>query len=107
MIKVIRQGDVILWPVTEASPKKEDVKREGQRLILAHGEVTGHAHAIMEPEVSAFFGEDGCRYLEVPKSVPGAVLSHEEHSAVTLDPGLYRVVQQREWQPEAIRPVAD
>jgi hypothetical protein len=32
---------------------------------------------------------------------------HEEHQPITLEPGIYRVWQQREYTPEAIRRVVD
>jgi hypothetical protein len=32
---------------------------------------------------------------------------HEEHGPITLDPGMWRVVRQREYHPEAIRTVMD
>ena len=44
------------------------------------------------------------RYLQV---VETTALKHEEHATVPLPKGVYRVVQQREYSPEAIRNVAD
>ena len=32
---------------------------------------------------------------------------HEEHGAITLPKGWFRVVRQREYVPGAVRPVAD
>lgn len=34
-------------------------------------------------------------------------LTHEEHSTILIEPGIYKVVQQREYTPEAIRDIKD
>lgn len=44
----VRQGDVLITPIS-ARPEEHhigEVLVEGKRIVLAHGEVTGHAHAI-------------------------------------------------------------
>lgn len=94
-----RQGDVFLRKMT-VSPEglKENGKsipRDKGRVILAYGEVTGHAHAIKEKEVE-FLEFDGRRFLMVTKL---AQLTHEEHGTIKLDPGTYEVIQQREYEP--------
>ena len=43
---MFRQGDVLIIPVAKLPDCLEPMKRERGRVILAHGEVTGHAHAI-------------------------------------------------------------
>jgi hypothetical protein len=42
--KTYRQGDVLLIETTETARGKD--AREKGRIILAHGEMTGHAHEI-------------------------------------------------------------
>jgi hypothetical protein len=45
----IRQGDVFLIPVAKLPAGCKAIQPEGgRRFVLAHGEVTGHAHAIYE-----------------------------------------------------------
>ena len=45
----IRQGDVYLVPVAKLPAGCTPIEPEGgRRFVLAHGEVTGHAHAIYE-----------------------------------------------------------
>ena len=90
-------------------------EREGGAHVLAHGEATGHRHAIYD---------DGAELLEPKPAAPDAVerrdgnvlylrvtqpvaLRHEEHAAIGLAPGNYRVTRQREYSPEEIRTVAD
>ena len=45
-----RQGDVLIERVAKVPAGLKPVAREAGRIVLAHGEVTGHAHAIAEPE---------------------------------------------------------
>lgn len=143
----LRQGDVLLARIggTDALPKDaKAVTRDKGRVVLAYGEVTGHAHAIMEPnaelftngrerwlvirpaelhEHTALFKEGyvpPCEVVEGPVRLAdhaglvrmtvltsGAVLEHEEHGAIVLDAGTYKLPGQREFTPEAIRNVAD
>ncbi|WP_435240950.1 hypothetical protein [Streptomyces cucumeris] len=106
-----RQGDVLIVPVTpeELPPGTGTLPaapRDGRgRLVLALGEVTGHAHAVVGPgtlvrEPGAF----GVAYLHLPE---GGRVVHEEHAAIPLPKGWYRVVRQREYTPGAVRVVAD
>jgi hypothetical protein len=82
------------------------------RVILAYGEVTGHAHEVVPavdnrddvPPMELFQEPDGSRLLVIRKP---AALKHEEHSAIDLAVGHYKVIRQREYSPEAIRNVAD
>lgn len=105
MTVMYRQGDVLIKKVDSipAEAKKVDWKKEG-RVILAYGEVTGHAHATALSYATMLQTEAGQRYLQIKE---GAQLTHEEHATITPEPGCYEVVQQREYTPEAIRNVAD
>ncbi|MCW1959833.1 MAG: hypothetical protein KIH64_015065 [Mycobacterium sp.] len=44
----LRQGDVQLQPVSVLPEGCTEIPAEGNRIVLAHGEVTGHAHAIYD-----------------------------------------------------------
>ena len=92
----IRQGDVLLVPVDTAPPA--DAARTSE-VVLALGEVTGHAHRLSGAAVLEW-QKGGSRFVRVLGSEPGA-LSHEDHDPVparVVPPGqTYRVVQQREW----------
>lgn len=99
-----RQGDVLVERVERLPDGLKPVEREQGRVVLAHGEVTGHAHAIKN-RIAKFFGtEKGERFLSLEKPCD---LVHEEHSTIALPAGNYRVSIQREYTPEAIRNVAD
>lgn len=95
-----RQGDVLLIRV-EAAPAGETrpVPREGERIVLAHGELTGHAHAIADADAELRADAARRRWLRV--GAAGATLRHEEHAPIALPPGTYRVVQQREYAPDS------
>ncbi len=99
-----RQGDVLLLKVEEL-PKEAVAEQppEEHRIVLAYGEVTGHAHAVSTAHASMYRVND-TNYLVAE---PGATLVHEEHSAIVLEPGVYRVVRQREYSPREVRFVAD
>ncbi len=99
-----RQGDVLLIPVASLPTGARAAARENGRIVLALGEATGHAHAIATPDVQLF--ERGAeRFIEVRAAT--AVLAHEEHGAIEIPAGTYRVVTQREYAPEEIRRVQD
>ena len=49
-----RQGDVLLIALTTTPPNLIPVDREHGRIILAHGEATGHAHAILGANADLF-----------------------------------------------------
>lgn len=106
----IRQGDVFVQRVERVPAGLRELAREGGRVVLAHGEVTGHAHAIADDGVRFFRqASTGETFVRVSKrhARGGATLRHEEHTEHFLPAGDYRVVRQREYSPEAVRNVAD
>jgi hypothetical protein len=98
-----RQGDVLLIKVNQLPQEKMLIEREYGRIVLAHGEATGHAHAISDP-IARFWDSGKERVLEIPEPTE---LKHEEHAAIPLAPGYYRVIHQREYTPERIQHVQD
>lgn len=106
----VRQGDVLINPVSSAPSNLKPVARENKKVILAHGEVTGHHHALAEPGVEMLRGDtDAERFLNVPDG--GAPLTHQEHGTIpvreTSKTGPRQVVRQREYSDELSRRVAD
>src|SRR4051812_39213305 len=118
-------------PMKSTYTKPADTRdlREAGRLILAHGEVTGHAHEVIA-EAAAVGGVPTAQYFEEPGTgrrilmlTAPHVLRHEEHGAITLDPaapaqvrqgdvflnpianGVYHVIRQSEYHPEDVRQV--
>jgi hypothetical protein len=94
--KIYRQGDVLIQQI-EKLPQGCNLVEWEDRVILAYGEVTGHAHAI-STNYAKMYTWEGDRLLEIK---PGAKLVHEEHGTIMLPEGFYKVIQQREYVPEA------
>lgn len=91
-----RQGDVLVVKIERLPEGANEMECE-ERVILQAGEVTGHCHAI-PTEYARMYTHKGLRYIEVQ---PGTILRHEEHAHIELPAGYYRVIQQREYVPEA------
>lgn len=103
-----RQGDILIIPASEAEivdaeANGQRVKRDNGQLVLAYGESSGHSHAVRESQVQMYATVAG-QYLRA--AVPFAVV-HEEHSALTLPAGAFRVIRQRECSPTATSRVSD
>ena len=91
----VRQGDVLLIRETVRHPIGNPIAPSGDRVVLAEGEHSGHAHVV--PAAAAhLLGGLGDTWLIVSRPTE---LRHEEHAAIQLVPGNYRVVIQREWAP--------
>lgn len=122
--KTARQGDVMLVRIDKLPPGLIPTKRDAiGRIVLAHGEKSGHGHAIRDPHVCGFrlttTGDDptgvsgGVDYIEVGGSGP-ATLNHEyesgqmaEHHPIQMSPGIYKVALQREYSPQGIQRAVD
>ncbi len=106
-----RQGDVLFVRV-ESIPEGGKKRENG---TAAYGEVTGHSHRLQEANLATATvfecGKD--LFLHVTdlgisiEGDPGVTFIHEEHGPISLAPGSYEIVIQREYSPEAIRNVAD
>jgi hypothetical protein len=95
---ILRQGDIALIRLT-ATQTPEGIQAErdaGNRLVLARGEATGHAHAIHDKGANLIVANDAV-YLEVIEPVS---LRHEEHAPISVPAGLYEVRRQVEWSDD-------
>lgn len=110
-----RQGDVLIERMANI-PTAAAKRQKSARIILAHGEVTGHHHALETESPVEWFTHNEASSLsgdanpmnELFVSLPsGGLVVHPEHSALKLSAGNYRVVRQREYSPEAPRNVED
>ncbi|MEU1346672.1 hypothetical protein ACFYPA_02895 [Streptomyces sp. NPDC005775] len=106
-----RQGDVLIMALEESAVPANLLEAQGElrdgrgRLVLALGEVTGHAHAVPGPgRLIREAGVFGPMLLHLPD---GGRVVHEEHAVISLPKGWFRVVRQREYAPGAVRVVAD
>ena len=100
-----RQGDVYIRRIGAVPATARPEARKGD-VILALGEVTGHAHRIKAPlDAVDVLREAEKIILNVKETVE---VAHEEHGTITLEPGLYESFQQREFDDiEEYRRVAD
>lgn len=104
---LIRQGDVLIVPVDNIPTAARPVKRENGRLVLAHGEATGHAHAIADEDAELVSTEQANELYLLVHGLDPVSLVHDEHDTLTIAPGTYKVIRQREYSPEGLRNVAD
>ena len=104
----VRQGDVLLVEASYRGGIPKDAKQvnvEGD-VILAYGEVTGHAHRISAKTPVKYFDRQAEKYLEALVEAP---LGHEEHSIIPILPrdGGYQQAFQVEDYGVEVRRVAD
>ena len=85
---MIQQGDVIVVKVSEIKGKKLN------HLTLAKGEATGHHHTITEGDAE-LYEHEGTMFLRVNSEK--ATLTHQEHSAVVIPKGDYKINIVREY----------
>lgn len=104
---IIRQGDVLVERIPSLPKNIKPIARENGRVVLAHGEVTGHCHAISSKAATHYQvdGDNNATFLEIAEAM--ADLVHDEHATIQIPAGCYRVIRQREYSPEEIRRVAD
>jgi len=102
---MLRQGDVLLVAVDAIPSDAIEIRRGPRGVVLAEGEVTGHAHRIPSRSASLYRSESDARFMRVKAPVS---LKHEEHTAVEIPPGNYRVTIHTEYVPgELPRQVVD
>jgi hypothetical protein len=96
----IRQGDVLLERVRRRTlPKGTFVAPRQGRLILAYGEATGHHHSVAVADGELVETAAHEVFLKIMRST---TIDHQEHAALTLEPGIYRVGYQVEYSPRAL-----
>lgn len=97
---MIRHGDILLIP--RSAPETGTHGQSGERLVLAEGEATGHAHVLEGLSTAVRVRRQAYVHVMEP-----AMLRHEEHRHVEVPPGWYEIVRQRVYTPQAPRTVAD
>ena len=60
-----RQGDVAIERIASLAANLNPVPLEEGKVILAHGEVTGHHHAFCSEEAEKFIDEKGAEYFRI------------------------------------------
>ncbi len=109
----LRQGDVFLVRISEFPDGVSWLDLEDNRIILAEGEATGHAHAVADEGARLYGAPSSGGDLDLEHAFlavlaeGGVILAHEEHAPLTIPPGIYEVRRQREYGPEGPLPVWD
>ncbi len=96
-----RQGDVLFQKEKEL-PK--DVRPRKSK-VLYEGEATGHLHRVDEGSQVGVFELGNFLYLKIDSE--SATIVHDEHGPITLEAGIYKVWQQREYRPGGEARVGD
>lgn len=98
------QGDISILRVTTKGATTP-IPRNG--VVLVRSEATSHTH-VLHGEGCFFDARErdlGLGTLTVPEGCE-ALVSHQEHGALIVEPGTYNIGRQREWAGEW-RAVAD
>lgn len=92
-----RQGDVLLIKMPDDFVVPDKAVLVGtENVILAYGEVTGHAHRIKDTTTSLYEWQ-GDQLVQVRQPT---ALTHEEHAPINLAPGIYKRIIQKEYVGE-------
>lgn len=98
----IRQGDVLVENIAKPTQKLKKLNK----ITLAYGEKTGHAHVIESQSARAHIDQDGlATEFEIREAV--ALLKHDEHRAAPIKKSVKTVIHQSEYSPAEIRRVED
>src|SRR5579863_3387577 len=100
---MVRQGDVLVVSTKTVEAGEKEPNGSDGSTVLAHGEVTGHAHRFMDDgEIVAGRAR---RQLTLMRT---SALIHEEHSPIEIPAGRYDLPRQVEWTDDnEPRQVAD
>ena len=90
MTTMYRHGDVLL--IRRDDEPAAETELPETEVIVAEGEITGHAHRVRGAGVALRDLGAGSLRLDVPR---GGTIRHEEHHAIVLEPGTYEVRHQR------------
>lgn len=106
MNRQYRQGDVLLCAIDSIPDEAKPVPHDGELVVVAQGELTGHAHVFAAGAVRMFRDmPSGRTFLLVTSGA--AFLRHEEHDPILVPAGHYEIRRQRDYLRRAARFVAD
>lgn len=105
-----RQGDVELSSI-ESLPLELELEEINfnveNRLVLAHGEATGHAHAIYDKGVATLYKAKKSPHLYLVVNNDGITLKHEEHAPIKIPAKIFEVVRHRQYTQGQVQMVLD
>ena len=88
---IYRHGDLILKEVPHFTT---GVETKTNVHVLAEGELTGHRHVLSSSIPITVINTS--RHQWVALDAP-AKLTHEEHKALIISPGIYQIMKEREY----------
>jgi len=100
------QGDVSIIKLAKCDATFQPLPDGG--LVVAEGEVTGHNHRVITKDrgtVIGFARDSEGFYLKVEGG--NALLTHQEHAEIELEPAIYFIGKQYEYDEVAERRVRD
>lgn len=95
MSTLLRHGDLLLSSIAKADLPKGSKSLKTD--VLAEGEATGHMHRLVgNAQILEFKTENGTveKFVEAKQE---SELVHEEHNTIQIPKGVYKVVQEREF----------
>ena len=94
-----RQGDLLFVKTVKPRGKQELVKNR----IIAKGTATGHTHKLRAGTGKLIKIENDAYVVVALK----AYIDHQEHDTTILSKGVWKIITQREYEPEGWRYVQD
>src|SRR4029077_17220241 len=109
MLGLCAQGDLLIERVEDAPESGVATgTAQADAVVIAEGEVTGHHHRLFG---CVTFYRDDALARDIPDDLyvghlqvtgPVARLEHQEHAAINLEQGTYRVRRQRQLEPNDV-----
>jgi len=95
MITIGFHGEATIKPIAALPDGAKKQKHTGD-LIIAASETVGNHHRIFcEEKEAQLYERDGVLYLNVDS--PVGIVCADKHDKAVLDPGVYEIGKQREW----------
>lgn len=95
MKNIMFHGEAVLIAV-QSLPEGATKQPHNGDLIIAKSETVGNHHRIYcQEKEAALYERDGVLYLKV--ETPVGVVCADKHDTAVLDPGVYEIGKQREW----------
>lgn len=91
-MNIYRHGDVLIQEV-KTVPEGAKTTKKGKEVTIALGEATGHHHTLYGNLPIELLEYKESRYLKIQEEVS---LKHQEHYCLTICPGTYEIVVERE-----------
>jgi hypothetical protein len=103
---LIQQGDVLIQSIDKIPSNLKNVKQSKKGYVLADGEITGHAHVIVDDDIEMMCDEVGSKFIANDHTVE---VVHEEHGMVEIPAGTWKIdiVKEYDHFAEEARKVRD